>query len=88
MKLYDDCEKLLECRFLKNEEVVRCGETLAFNSYFVDVGDPEGDDEVSHEFNEQEGDKKCREQLILPRRQRFVNRSFSPGIACCIAVLL
>ncbi|KAJ0047684.1 hypothetical protein Pint_14884 [Pistacia integerrima] len=43
VKLYDDCEKLLECRILKNDEVVSSGETLTFNAYFVDVGDREGD---------------------------------------------
>ncbi|XP_044486104.1 uncharacterized protein LOC123211440 isoform X2 [Mangifera indica] len=43
VKLYDDCENLLECRILNNDEVVQSGETLTFNAYFVDVGDPEGD---------------------------------------------
>ncbi|KAJ4835011.1 hypothetical protein Tsubulata_013266, partial [Turnera subulata] len=41
--LLDDCEKLLECRILKEEEAVRPGETLSFNAFLVDVGDPEGD---------------------------------------------
>ncbi|KAI9174627.1 hypothetical protein LWI28_020301 [Acer negundo] len=41
VKLYDDCEKLLECRILKKDEIISCGETLTFNAYFVDVGDPE-----------------------------------------------
>ena len=35
--LYDDCEKLLECRLVKNDEVVSSGETLTFNAYLVDV---------------------------------------------------
>ncbi|XP_030540303.1 uncharacterized protein LOC115748064 isoform X2 [Rhodamnia argentea] len=39
--LYDDSEQLLECRILKNDEVVSSGETLAFNAYLVDVGEPE-----------------------------------------------
>lgn len=41
--LYDDCEKLLECRILKKDEVVSCGETLTFNAYLVDVNAAEGD---------------------------------------------
>ncbi|KAH7513704.1 hypothetical protein FEM48_Zijuj11G0009300 [Ziziphus jujuba var. spinosa] len=41
--LYDDCEKLLECRMLKKDEVVSCGETLTFNAYLVDVNASEGD---------------------------------------------
>lgn len=28
---------------MNNDEVVQSGETLTFNAYFVDVGDPEGD---------------------------------------------
>ncbi|GAB4857634.1 hypothetical protein Ancab_015540 [Ancistrocladus abbreviatus] len=41
--LYDDSEKLLDCRFLKKDEAVESGETLAFDSYLVDIGDPEED---------------------------------------------
>ncbi|KAF2298023.1 hypothetical protein GH714_007048 [Hevea brasiliensis] len=41
--LFDECEKLLECRILKGEEVVSAGETLTFNGYFVDVGELEGE---------------------------------------------
>ncbi|KAF9601903.1 hypothetical protein IFM89_023967 [Coptis chinensis] len=36
--LYDDSDKLLESRFLKKDEVVRCGETLTFEGYLVDIG--------------------------------------------------
>lgn len=43
MKLYDDCEKLLECRILRKDEIISSGETLTFSAYFVDIGDPEGD---------------------------------------------
>ncbi|KAH9719077.1 DUF2439 domain-containing protein [Citrus sinensis] len=43
MNLYDECEKLLECRILKKDEVVSCGQSLTFNAYLVDVGDPERD---------------------------------------------
>ncbi|XP_021672077.2 uncharacterized protein LOC110658664 isoform X2 [Hevea brasiliensis] len=41
--LFDECEKLLECRILKGEEVVSAGEALTFNGYFVDVGELEGE---------------------------------------------
>ena len=40
--LYDGSEQLLECRILKNDEVICFGETLMFNVYSVDVGEPEG----------------------------------------------
>ncbi|XP_065858554.1 uncharacterized protein [Euphorbia lathyris] len=39
--LFDDCDKLLEIKMLKGEEVVSSGETLTFNGYLVDVGDPD-----------------------------------------------
>ncbi|CAK7339653.1 unnamed protein product [Dovyalis caffra] len=39
--LFDDCDKLLECRILKDGEVVGSGETLTFNAFLVDVGDAE-----------------------------------------------
>ncbi|KAJ1438056.1 hypothetical protein SESBI_03488 [Sesbania bispinosa] len=41
--LYDEFEKLLECRLLKKDETVTSGETLMFNGYLVDIGDSEGD---------------------------------------------
>lgn len=41
--LYDLCDKLLECRLLKKYEIVTSGETLEFNGYLVDIGDPDGD---------------------------------------------
>ncbi|KAK7268691.1 hypothetical protein RIF29_21397 [Crotalaria pallida] len=41
--LYDECEKLLACRVLKEEEeAVKSGGTLEFNGYLVDIGAPEG----------------------------------------------
>lgn len=43
LMLYDDSEKLLECRLLKKDEVVSCGETLTFNSHLIDVDFLEGD---------------------------------------------
>ncbi|KAK6935571.1 hypothetical protein RJ641_035726 [Dillenia turbinata] len=43
VKLYDECEKLLEIRKLKNDEIIRSGETIQFNTYPVDIGDPKGD---------------------------------------------
>ncbi|KAF3448740.1 hypothetical protein FNV43_RR09453 [Rhamnella rubrinervis] len=43
LMLYDDSEKLLECRLLKKDEVVSCGETLTFSSHLIDVNFLEGD---------------------------------------------
>lgn len=41
--LYDDYEKLLGVKILKSDTDVKTGETLAFDSYLVDIGDPHGD---------------------------------------------
>ncbi|KAG4398357.1 hypothetical protein GLYMA_08G025000v4 [Glycine max] len=51
VKLYDECEKLLECRLLKNDEIVTSGETLIFNGYLVDIGDPEGGNKPESDLN-------------------------------------
>ncbi|KAK2664327.1 hypothetical protein Ddye_002901 [Dipteronia dyeriana] len=77
VKLYDGCEKLLECRILKKDEIISCGETLAFNAYFVDVGDPEGNHKPIRDSNLQGRDKKVIEQPNLSCRQRFGNKSFA-----------
>ncbi|GAB2296126.1 hypothetical protein Dimus_030260 [Dionaea muscipula] len=39
--LYDDTEKLLDSKFLKKDEALKHGETIAFSLYLVDIGDVE-----------------------------------------------
>ncbi|KAI3795016.1 hypothetical protein L1987_37659 [Smallanthus sonchifolius] len=43
VKLYDDCDKLLDSKIVKLDDAVRSGETLTFGAYLVDVGDPHGE---------------------------------------------
>ncbi|KAK9926354.1 hypothetical protein M0R45_023590 [Rubus argutus] len=65
MLLYDDCEKLLECRILKKDEAVSSGETLTFNAFLVDVNDAEsagGDQKPLPGFNSQAKDVKFSEK--------------------------
>ncbi|KAG8499122.1 hypothetical protein CXB51_005583 [Gossypium anomalum] len=38
LMLYDESDKLLECRMLRRDEVVSSAQTLTFAAYFVDVG--------------------------------------------------
>ncbi|KAK8681495.1 hypothetical protein V6N13_053897 [Hibiscus sabdariffa] len=38
LMLYDESDKLLECRMLRKDEVLSSAQTLTFASYFVDVG--------------------------------------------------
>lgn len=74
MLLYDDCEKLLECRLLKKDEEVSSGETLTFNAFLVDVNEAdsvEGDRKPVPGFNSQAKDMKFNEKRAKP----FVNTS-------------
>ncbi|OVA08237.1 protein of unknown function DUF2439 [Macleaya cordata] len=61
--LYDDSGKVIDSRFLKKDEVVRYGETLTFDSYLVDIGDPEGNHETLKVLNVQGRDKKSVENI-------------------------
>ncbi|BAT72962.1 hypothetical protein VIGAN_01041000 [Vigna angularis var. angularis] len=65
VSLYDECEKLLECRLLKNDETVISGESLVLNGYLVEIGD-------------QEGDKKPECDLNVDRRSRSFSRFRTP----------
>jgi hypothetical protein len=85
--LYDDCERLLECRIAKKDEVVSSGETLTFNAYLVDVGDPEGGHKALSDLNSQGSDKKITEKPVLLKRQKFRNHSVSFGIAITVSSL-
>ncbi|KAL2902848.1 Protein ZGRF1 [Bienertia sinuspersici] len=38
--LYDECEQILDSNFLTKDEAVKSGESLAFASFLVDIGDP------------------------------------------------
>ncbi|WJX54100.1 hypothetical protein P8452_40022 [Trifolium repens] len=51
LSLYDECEKLLECRILKNDETVESGESLTFNSHLVDIGSLEGENKPQPHVN-------------------------------------
>ncbi|EPS71014.1 hypothetical protein M569_03743, partial [Genlisea aurea] len=42
--LYDDSDKLLVTRFVKKDDVIKCGEELAFEGYLVDIAEPCGGD--------------------------------------------
>lgn len=49
--LYDDCENILHSRFVKKDEIIKSGETLAFDCYLVDIGEPHGDGKPLPVFN-------------------------------------
>lgn len=82
-KLFDECEKLLEIRVLKSDEVVKSGETLTFNTYLVDVGDPEGGHKPVPNLNFQGKDKKSTRKFGLLHSPKFRTNSFSVGKFLC-----
>ncbi|XP_021300031.1 uncharacterized protein LOC110428513 [Herrania umbratica] len=40
--LYDGSKKLINSRFLKKDEVIQSGESIAFDAHLVEIGEPEG----------------------------------------------
>ncbi|XP_015574527.2 uncharacterized protein LOC8286255 isoform X2 [Ricinus communis] len=78
VKLFDDCEKLLECKILKGEEVVSSDQTLTFSGYLVDIGDPEGEvyfDNKSLHSIDKKTDERPRPNFI--HRRKFRSPSIS-----------
>ncbi|KAK3429489.1 hypothetical protein EUGRSUZ_E00912 [Eucalyptus grandis] len=80
--LYDDSDQLLECRILKNDEVVCSGETLTFNAYLVDVGEPEGGQKPLDDTYACSRENKVPKRTNLLHRNKFVNVSDCAGIVC------
>ncbi|XP_056173806.1 uncharacterized protein LOC130139886 [Syzygium oleosum] len=77
--LYDDGEQLLECRILKNDEVVCSGETMTFNAYLVDVGEPEGGPKPLDDAYTCSREKKVPKGRASLHRNTFVKVSDSAG---------
>ncbi|CAI8619614.1 unnamed protein product [Vicia faba] len=67
LSLYDECEKLLECRLLKSDETVASGESLTFNGHLVDIGSLEGEN-------------KPESQLKVDKKQKNVFRFRTPDV--------
>ncbi|KAG0456001.1 hypothetical protein HPP92_023789 [Vanilla planifolia] len=49
--LYDDCEKLIDSRFLKKDETVESGATMFFETHLVDIGNLDGNNKPSSKEN-------------------------------------
>ena len=78
--LYDDCEKLLYCKVLKKDEVIGPGETLTFDTYLIDIGDPEGDHKPLRDLNSQGKFEKTTEKSRLFHERTFRKSSVLTGI--------
>ncbi|KAF8019963.1 hypothetical protein BT93_G0599 [Corymbia citriodora subsp. variegata] len=77
--LCDDSEQLLECRILKNDEVVCSGATLTFNAYLVDVGEPEEGQKPLDDTYTGSREIKVPKRTDVLHRNKFVNVSDCAG---------
>ncbi|KAL2551082.1 uncharacterized protein Fot_12612 [Forsythia ovata] len=75
--LYDECEKLLESRFVKKDDIIESGETLAFPSHLVDIGDLYGDHKPISSLSFQGKDEKVLEKSGSLHNNKFGRNSSS-----------
>jgi hypothetical protein len=54
--LYDASRKLLDSRFLKKDEVIKSGESIAFDGHLIEIGEHEGNHEPLMDLNIQGND--------------------------------
>ncbi|VFQ67948.1 unnamed protein product [Cuscuta campestris] len=73
--LYDDCEKVLGSKFIKIENDVESGQTLAFDSYLVDIGDIHGDHKPIVNKTSEARDKHIGLKPRSLHNQKFRNNS-------------
>lgn len=71
--LFDASRKLLDSRFLKQNDVIRVGESFAFNAYLVDIGESQGNQEpdssvLRNKCTDAEGIRKMHGQQCLDTR--------------------
>lgn len=48
--LYDETRRFLESRFLKMDEIIKSGESIAFDGHLVDIGELNKDDKLPMDF--------------------------------------
>uniref|UniRef100_A0A1J3GXI3 5'-3' DNA helicase ZGRF1-like N-terminal domain-containing protein n=1 Tax=Noccaea caerulescens TaxID=107243 RepID=A0A1J3GXI3_NOCCA len=73
--LYDEADNLLESRMLKADEVVSSGESLTFQAYLVDVGDPKDGNKPSSDPEVQPSDQVCVRKPFAALRPNFKTSS-------------
>lgn len=79
IELYDDCQKLIGVKIAKEDDVIRSGETLAFNTYLVDIGDLEGDCKPMLNTNRQMQDNKVTGKAVLLHPKKKFSPVFAGG---------
>ncbi|KAL5989430.1 hypothetical protein ACLOJK_010321 [Asimina triloba] len=63
--LYDDSRNLLDSRFLKKDEKVESGCTLAFVAHLVEIGEPEEPHKPLKDLNFRQRDLKSNEKALI-----------------------
>lgn len=64
---------------MKKDEVIRPGETLTFDTYLIDIGDPEGDHKTLSDFNSRGENEKIIEKSNLSHGRTFRKNSIFTG---------
>ncbi|XP_010422016.1 PREDICTED: uncharacterized protein LOC104707378 isoform X4 [Camelina sativa] len=73
--LYDEADNLLESRMLKAGEVVDTGETLTFQAYLVDIGDPKDGSKASIDIKVEPSDQGSARKSFAVLRPNFKKSS-------------
>ncbi|XP_028774717.1 uncharacterized protein LOC114731664 [Neltuma alba] len=66
--LFDASKKLLDSKFLKKDDIIKPGESLAFDAYLVDIGDNQGNNDP--ESNDQGEKSTDTEEIRKMHRQQ------------------
>ena len=73
MILFDESRKLLNSRFLKKDEVIRSGESIAFDGHLVEVGELDGDHKPLIDLNVQGNNLNVKKNGIIYGQENCVN---------------
>lgn len=78
--LFDASRKLLNSRFLKKDEVLRSGESIAFDAHLVEIGEHDGELKPFTDLNVQ-GDNRnvAKETGTMHRQENFADLSKHVG---------
>lgn len=73
VKLYDEGRKLLNSRFLRKEEIIRYGESIAFDAHLVDIGEPQANLQAQVDVHVQENNHNVFQNAgMMNRNQNFL----------------
>lgn len=74
--LFDASKKLLNSRFLKKDEVISLGESIAFDAHLVEIGEPDGELKPFTDSNVQRDNcNVAKETRTMHRQENYVDLS-------------